>query len=261
MTSSKVVPAAPAGESRPCVHRRVHHEHGTYNRAQLDGCRCGSCTKAIRRRRKQYRLGIKPAVSPLVPARRVAEHLAALREAGVSHRNVAERIGRSTSAVRRYAYLRDGRVRFESVKEILAIPVPSRPVPADGYVDAVGSRRRLQALAVMGWPLGVQAQRMGLSQAALTHIRMGRVLVVRARTAALIAGWYRYLLAHPPRPHERSTAADAIVRRVGANWVGPMAWGQGAIDDPSARPWDETDETTTGEPAAAGTRLGKGKAA
>ena len=256
MSAPRVARAAPAGESRPCTHPRVHHEHGTYNRAQLDGCRCERCTRAIRRRRKQYQLGIKPAVSPLVPAVRVAEHLAALRQAGVSHRNVAERVGKSYSAVRRYAYLRQGRVRFESVKEILAIPVPDGPVLADGYVDATGTRRRLQALAVMGWPLAAQAQRMGLSSATLTDIRMGNVQAVRARTAATVAGWYRYLVSHPPMPHERSALSESITQRVGAGWVGPMAWDQGAIDDPRARPWEETSNEYDEEDVAA---VGRGK--
>ncbi|MCR2051999.1 hypothetical protein NSA19_03840 [Actinomyces bowdenii] len=266
MTAPKTPRPAPAGQSRPCTHQRVYHEHGTYNRAQCDGCRCPSCTRAIRRRRKQYQMGLKPDVAPLVPAARVAEHLAQLRAAGVTHREVAARVGKSYSAIRRYAYLRRGRVRFDSVKEIMAIPVPEAPVApvvalgmggGDGYVDAVGSRRRLQALAVMGWPLWGQARRMGMSTAALSDIRLGHVTTVRARTAATIAAWYRYMVTHPPMPHERSAASDARTRRVGAGWVGPMAWDQGTIDDPQARPWEETSSKNNND--VDGAAVGRGK--
>ena len=65
-------------------------------------------------------------------------------------------------------------------------------------MDATGSRRRLRALAVLGWPLGVVAQRMGLSRDTLTDLRMGRLSRVRVHTAEVIARWYRIMVVEPP---------------------------------------------------------------
>ena len=100
---------AVAGQSRPCVHTRVHHEHGTYNRAHLDGCRCRACTRAHRRRRKLYAAGLRPVLPPMVPAVRVAEHISALVESGLTHHDIAQRAGLSYLSVRRHAYRREGR--------------------------------------------------------------------------------------------------------------------------------------------------------
>ena len=122
---------AVAGQSRPCVHTRVHH----------------------RRRRKLYAAGLRPVLPPMVPAVRVAEHISALVESGLTHYDIAQRAGLSYLSVRRHAYRREGRCRWESVERILAIPARGAAAAA-GYVDATGSRRRLRALAVLGWPLG-----------------------------------------------------------------------------------------------------------
>ncbi|AYD89692.1 hypothetical protein D5R93_05850 [Actinomyces lilanjuaniae] len=119
-------PRAVEGEERPCTHVRVRHDHGTYARAQQDGCRCRACTAVYRRRRKEYAVGASPLVPRMVPAARVAEHLADLRAAGLSTRDVAERTGKGYESVRRYAARREGQVRFESVQEVLAVPVPGK---------------------------------------------------------------------------------------------------------------------------------------
>ena len=238
---------AVAGQSRPCVHTRVHHEHGTYNQAHLDGCRCRACTRAHRRRRKLYAAGLRPVLPPMVPAVRVAEHIASLVESGLTHHDIAQRAGLSYLSVRRHAYRREGRCRWESVERILAIPARGA-ASAAGYVDATGSRRRLRALAVLGWPLGVVAQRMGLSRDTLTDLRMGRLSRVRVHTAEVIARWYRIMVVEPPSARVRSRVSQARTGALARGWVGPMAWSAASIDDPAAVP--ETDGKREAEAAA-----------
>lgn len=244
MTGSALKPewGAVKGVARACIHTRlrdgrVRHEHGTYNRALLDRCRCRACTIAMRRRAKLYRLGLRPVLPPMVPATVVAEHIERLRLSGVSYRDVAERSGLSYGSVRRYAYLREGRCRLSSVEGILAIPAAvASVVSGAGYVDATGTRRRLQALAVLGWPLRVTAERMGLSRDTLTDVRLGRLSRVRAATATRVAGSYRRMVVEPPRGAARSRVSEARSQARGRGWVGPMAWDSVSIDDPAAVP-------------------------
>lgn len=225
---------AVAGQSRPCGHTRVHHEHGTYNRAHLDGCRCRACTRAHRRRRKLYAAGLRPVLPPMVPAVRVAEHISALVESGLTHYDIAQRAGLSYLSVRRHAYRRAGRCRWESVERILAIPARGA-ASAAGYVDATGSRRRLRALAVAGWCSEDVAAWAGLDASTLARVREGHSPSVRASTRAAVAVVYAALCAWAPqegrRRPERAVGADTA-----RGWVGPARWAGVDVDDPAAAP-------------------------
>lgn len=236
--------SAKAGISRACVHTPRHdgsvrHEHGTYNRALLDRCRCGACTVAMRRRAKMYRVGLRPALPAMVEASAVAEHIEKLRLAGLSYHDIAERAGMSYGSVRRYAYRSQGRCHWATVERLLAVcPTVGAVgvVRGAGYVDATGSRRRLQALAVLGWPLGATADRTGLSRDTLSDIRNGNLTQVRSATAYTLAVAYRRMVVVPPTAAQMSLVSQARVQATRRGWVGPMAWDSSTIDDPAAGP-------------------------
>jgi hypothetical protein len=92
-------------------------------------------------------------------------------------------------------------------------------------VDATGTRRRLQALAAIGWPPRALAERLGIQPDNI--LRRHRV---RVGTARLVAAVYDQL-SMTPGPDTRSAAA---ARRRG--WAPPLAWDDDSIDDPAARP-------------------------
>ena len=94
---------------------------------------------------------------------------------------------------------------------------------------ATGTRRRLQALAAIGWPKTVIAPRLGVAPPRLDVIL--RQANVHRSTAARVAAVYE-ALADTPGP-SRYTAGQA--RRCG--FVPPIGWDDDTIDNPDAQPW------------------------
>lgn len=102
-------------------------------------------------------------------------------------------------------------------------------------VDATGTRRRLQALAYMGWTQAELGERLGWTQqnvSALIHGRSGTGYTpstrVRLDTAKAVAAIYDDLCMKQGRSNR--TRADAVRR----GWVSALAWDD--IDDVGAKP-------------------------
>lgn len=105
------------------------------------------------------------------------------------------------------------------------------------WVDATGTRRRLQALAAVGWsPARVSAE-LGFSRTwAQKLTTVGRVHRVNA---ALVADVYERLWnAAPPQgtAGERLSMLRALSAARKAGWPPPLAWDDNSIDDPAAGP-------------------------
>lgn len=82
------------------------------------------------------------------------------------------------------------------------------------------TRRKVQALAWLGWSLADMAKDFGTSQQALQ--KSLRKDMIRRTTAAKVDGWYLdHEMTHAPdTPYSRRTRAAA--RRAG--WLPPLAW-------------------------------------
>jgi len=110
------------------------------------------------------------------------------------------------------------------------------------YVDAAGTRRRLQGLMYIGVPLAYLAGRLGMSAEGLRP-KITRYRKVTPATAAKVAALSRELHCRPlpeETPQERRLAdrTRRHARRMG--WVPVVAWDE--IDDPDAVPvpgWDK----------------------
>ncbi|AYF30629.1 hypothetical protein CSH63_24930 [Micromonospora tulbaghiae] len=104
-----------------------------------------------------------------------------------------------------------------------------RATPA--YIDGTGTRRRLQALAVIGWRWEDIANLRGVTWQNIHLIAVsGRD--VHRDTAAQIAAIYRDLSTRP------GPSRIAAARAAAKGWHGPLAWHD--IDDPTCEP-DTTD--------------------
>lgn len=97
-------------------------------------------------------------------------------------------------------------------------------------VDATGSRRRLQALAVAGYTCVELAKKLQLDRANLKRIRAGDIGYVQRRTARRIARAHDLLVPHP--------RTDPIGRRT-ANWAAELGWLHSAAWDDIDNPADE----------------------
>lgn len=95
-------------------------------------------------------------------------------------------------------------------------------------VDATGTRRRIQALAAIGWSLAEQSRRLGMERSA-AHAMTTRAWVT-VETAAKVAALYDELAMTPGT----STRARCDARRRG--WPVPLAWDEEDLDDPAATP-------------------------
>jgi hypothetical protein len=169
---------------------------------------------------------------PWVPAGPVREHLVVLKQAGlgepriaalsgVSKRNVASILGRGNRPA--------AKVGPETARRILAVdPAAAAPL----LVDAIGSVRRVQALACLGWGFGAQERQAGLARTALRQvIRQDRI---RQSTAAAIQLVYDRLSMTPAPAGRYADAARALA--VSRGWVPPLGWNDHEIDDPAALP-------------------------
>jgi hypothetical protein len=156
-----------------------------------------------------------------VPARR---HLAKLRETGWTWQQIAGTAGIGAAAVRRVSSGR-GRVQRGTALLILAIPPGPPPGPSRVGVDQMGTRRRVEALAWLGWPRAEIARRAGIREATLQTVLVnGRR--PSSTLARRVADVYEQL-AMTPGP---STAVAAHARRAG--YLPPLAWDEDTIDDP-----------------------------
>ncbi len=204
--------------------------------------RCYAAAYA-RRRRKLLAYG---QWTPLVltdpgPAR---DHLAALRRYGLSVEAIADLSGQSTSQLAALLYPAHHRwntkITAEAANRILAVGFDLDAVPGNRRISSAGTLRRLQALAVLGWPLSVLATDLGVTVQAVAVLR--RRPTVSAATARKVRDVYD-ARSMSTGPSQRTTAAA-----LRAGWLPPLAWDDQHIDDPDAipEPTNPTDATAPG---------------
>ncbi|MFB4284892.1 hypothetical protein ACBJ59_57160 [Nonomuraea sp. MTCD27] len=110
-------------------------------------------------------------------------------------------------------------------------------LPDHVRINAIGSARRLRALAVMGWPLKEIASRTEVDE---THLQAIRARV-RATTSVSIARRIRNaaeeLAALDPKEHlPKASVGYTRSHAVTQRWLPLHAWAD-AIDEPDAKPW------------------------
>lgn len=231
---------------RECTHKVAYHEHGSYARFSLDHCHCDPCRDAKneyesgRRRLKAY------GHTFYVDATPAREHVKALTAAGMGWKRIARVAGVPSSCVSALLYGRADRLnhaprekaRRTTVEAILAVPMPSLDdLGAAAIVDGTGTRRRVQALAVMGWSVEKIAERSGINRQAIDRVLRGAD--VQAVTARAIRDAYDDLWSTPApegNKHDKIAASRTRRRAQAEGWVGPLAWDDDALDDPDAAP-------------------------
>jgi hypothetical protein len=229
--------------ARECTHPQARHRHGTRAAYVKDRCRCTDCTAAnTAASRTATRERIYGRWHPYVDAAPVREHLAALRAAGIGVERIAQLAGLSVSHIRQLAETcHNGRpttqrVRPSTATRILHIDIHNASRAPRSLVDATGTRRRLQALVAIGWPVELLAEDLGRRPCSLRRSMTSQS--VTARTARDVATLYQRLWnVSPPRTTDRErAAADAAQAHAAVQgWLPPLAW-----DDIDAQPASPT---------------------
>lgn len=157
----------------------------------------------------------------------VREHLALLRRNGWSW----VRIGNAAHIDSRLiqAVVRGERETLPRVKVRQILAVTPDPLPSRLSVNAIGARRRLRALACMGWSTVDIADHAGLSTSTLRQIA-GGADSVRSSTAQQIDVVYRLLR------NRFGGSKRAVMRARERGYVPPTGWIPETIDDPAAAP-------------------------
>ncbi|MFI0900605.1 hypothetical protein [Streptomyces sp. NPDC020983] len=219
---------------------RTLPDHGTLSRAKYHHCHCDKCRKAsadyqrTRHRKRGY-----GTWQPLVDAEPIRQHLAMLREHGISYIRAAELAGLYAPTVGRLLYSVGGRkptqrVRPETAAALLAV----QPGAISTHrVDATGVHRRIQALAANGWPLRSLAPHFGVNPS--TPGRLLNQTTLCATTAKAVSDGYERIRNQRPEDNDvLPWDADKARRRAAQHgWRDPLFWEDyDHIDDPDFDP-------------------------
>ncbi len=227
---------------RNCEHVTVQHKHGTQGAYTQDGCRCTPCTRANTATKREYRTAVAYGRREgLVKAEPVRQHLADLRAAGFSLQSIADASGLALSSIGALVYGVPARelpptthVRVDTADRLLAVDPATAALPGGARIPATGSRRRLQALACLGWGTSALTTRTALTQRSLNRLLINSdVDTVTLDTAHAVATLYaRLRLAPPPRRTQlqRNAARRSAARAQAAGWRPPHAWHDIDID-------------------------------
>jgi AcrR family transcriptional regulator len=174
-----------------------------------------------------------------------------LRTTGVSYEAIAAAAGVSPMTVHRALHgkrrtgdrgsrgrLPSARVSARAAQRLLAV-TPAMVAQVAARRDAVGTRRRLQALIAVGYPPATLAHRLGIAPRAVTRIVHGTTATVSPGLHAAVCDLFDQLwdvAALERTPGECKTAAAARALAASHGWPAPMGLDDSRIDDPAYRP-------------------------
>tara|TARA_R110000868_G_scaffold9688_2_gene47792 strand:+ start:1728 stop:2501 length:774 start_codon:yes stop_codon:yes gene_type:complete len=205
--------------------------HGTLTAYAKHGCRCEPCRTAAARASKAWRRDNYLGIVKLVDAQPLKDHVAMLMAEGMSFKAIALTAGWSSRNSLADA-MTSNRVKPRTLARVLAVH-PELDNRRDAYVDATGSARRLQALAINGWPTRNLAKQLGHKDpATIQNIANGKTPTIRLRTKDDIRALFDELWDQPG-PSKRT--ADIAK---GKGWLPALAWDDDLIDRPEHEPDD-----------------------
>ncbi|MFF0942709.1 hypothetical protein ACFYE2_00565 [Kocuria sp. CPCC 205300] len=215
-----------------CTTRR--HRHGTNRMYVTHRCGCPPCLDAHRTYNARHRQGNTSHRVPADPAR---ELIAAYLAQGHTMAQIAdvttlhERNLWDIHAGKRPTVVSDSIDLLRGARKHLPAPT--------GRIDATGTRRRLQALAVIGWTTARVAEVAGIDRNVAQYLRSGKHAGCTVETSRRVAAAYDDLWDRTPPAGTPSEKRDATwVTRTAEKhgWLPPAAWDDDRIDDPAYTP-------------------------
>lgn len=211
--------------------------HGTYARANgspgyREPCNCKPCTLKRRRCNKQWKFNKARGHSSITDATAAREHMVVLRETR-TWESIAVASGVAESNLLLIANGQRTIILVTTHNQILAVKPLDKPLPGLA-IGALGSRRRLQALACIGHSTVALANECRVAKQRIHDIALGVQTTVRYDTAERIKAAYERLAYKPPA-HSKFTARTRNLAAA-RGWHGPLAWDDDTIDDPNAKP-------------------------
>ncbi|WP_433355531.1 hypothetical protein ACQP25_16985 [Microtetraspora malaysiensis] len=193
-----------------------------------------------RNRRQKIRFGTWRGRVDAQPAR---AHVTELRRVWlVSSEAIALAAGVSTNAISHLVKGSPDRhlpppARIGAHLSDLILTVTVDDLPDNMLINAVGSRRRLRALAVAGWPPSEIGSRADIDVTGLKLIRAGARTRVSMATVRRLRVVFDELERLDPMDHLRSSAVTLTRKKAASRGWSPAAAWADAIDEPNAKPW------------------------
>ncbi|WP_329217427.1 hypothetical protein [Streptomyces microflavus] len=193
--------------------------------------------------RRRNRLIAYGQWQPFVDAEPARQHVLTIRaNTGMSLANLAAVTGVGIGTLQHLIYGCTGypparQIRPESSTALLGYWPTLDDYINGAVVDATGTRRRMQALATMGWVSAAVQKRIDfISVRAVSNLK-GRDLVT-ARVARAVRDFYQTVCGSPAEAHG---VAPAVAKQARSHarknqWAGPSTWDDDTIDDPQATP-------------------------
>ncbi|MGW2113721.1 hypothetical protein [Streptomyces zhihengii] len=211
--------------------------HGTYARGngspgRRPACACPPCRDARRQTRKRLKVARELGKGARIDATAAREHLHKLR-ATMSWAQIQAITGCDIGGLYRLSTGQRTVINRSTQDRLLAVRPGAEP--SDGmYFDATGPRRRLQALAVLGYSRRELAERTGSAEARLAKIAGGKQPTVRYTLVRRINRVYDELSQTPAPP--RPSRIQVVRHARNSGWAPPAAWDDDTIDNPDAHP-------------------------
>lgn len=174
----------------------------------------------------------------LVDAAAVRVHIARLESVGMSTAMIARAAGITDTQVSLY---KAGQPTTRKAYADAILAVDGRPTKHQAYVLGVGSVRRLQGLARLGFTLDQIATEVGMSWSSLSRVRCSDGLVLWETHVAIRDAFDRFGI---------EGGSDIARRRaIRRGWVHPMLWND--IDDPfETTPTEDPSDAVMPDPVA-----------
>lgn len=231
------VPGAP---NEACTHPRAKHVHGEHLTFERDHCKGEACTKAARKHAKLTAYRTATGTHSYIDAEPARAHVLALREQ-LTVGQIEARSGVHRTAIR--VLLGDfpgkpasKRITRTTSAALLAVKPVAIADETHCLVNATGTRRRLQALSALGWPVRTLTDRLGCSPRTTFLImrrpRKSRVVLASTRDA-VVRLYVELAVVAPPSTRQTSIARRLAFER---GWAPPAAWDDDQIDNPRAYP-------------------------
>lgn len=203
-------------------------EHAASRACYLRGCPEAACRAYHLRYCKEYDLRRHRGERRRIDATEAANHLRALIADGWTQKGIQAAASVPDHTICGLVNGIHTQVYRETAEKILAFQPDPDAQRLGHWIDPTGTIRRVQALAVLGYPTYVVADSIGMAHATLKHIVAGRREKVGRPTARKVAELYSRWMT---RPGPSETARRMAASR---GWYGPLAWDD--IDNPEAEP-------------------------
>ena len=202
---------------------------------------------------------------PFVDAEPVRAHLRRIHAAGMSYPAICQRLGLPQANSLQHLVWGRGQwgpgqqVRRETAELILNYWPTLQDFPDAARIDATGTRRRVEAMAVRGFSRAAMADRIGMCA---THFKkvVGRDRVTAAVARSVAALYDEWWNADPSAYGlPRSSVSRALRDAQRAGYHSALAWDDDTIDDPNALPQTDAVQpvATEGENVAARWLMGE----